>query len=139
MQWRVEFCKDWAGQNLFVVTNLATLFTFLIPRAQKQTRPDLERNFRTRLGFALLAGEPLLDWKPDQIIFARSNPRKVIGSMNDMIYNLQFEPTEALRQAFPDLDEEDNLNHTPFSAIGPKGRMDFPDKVWIAAIANLAE
>lgn len=137
-QWRVELCKDWAGQNLFVVTNLVTLFTFLIPRAPKQTRLDLERNFRTRLGFALLAGEPLLEWKPDRIIFARGNPRKVIGTMNDMIYGLQFEPTEALRQAEPDLDEKDHLNHTPFSAIGPKNGMKFPDKAWLAAIAQIA-
>jgi hypothetical protein len=138
-QWRVELCKDWAGRNLFMVTNLATLFTFLIPRAAKQVRARLEQDFRSRLGFALLVGKPLVDWQPDPIVYARGNPRKVIGSMNEMIYNLQFPSTEAFRRAHPEQDDEDRLNHTPFSAIGSKNRYEFPDKAWSAAIARLAE
>jgi hypothetical protein len=67
-QWRVERCKDWAGRNLFMVTNLATLFTFLIPHTPKQVRARLEQDFRSRLGFALLVGKPLVDWQPDPIV-----------------------------------------------------------------------
>ncbi len=138
-QWRVELCKDWAGRNRFLVTNLATLFTFLIPRAPDQVRARLEQEFRTRLGFALLRGEPLVEWKPAPIVYVRANPRKIIGSMNDMIYHLQFEPTDAFRQAHPDRDEEDQLNLTPFSAIGTKDQLEVPDQAWSAAIARLTE
>ena len=67
------------------------------------------------------------------------NPRKVIGSMNDMICDVQLEPTEAFRRKYPERDDEDGLNHTPFSAIGSKNRYEFPDKAWSAAIARLAE
>jgi hypothetical protein len=138
-QWRVELCKDWANRNQFLVTNLSTLYTFLIPRTPRQTRVQREQEFRMRLGFALLAGKPMVEWRPDSLLYVRAAPRKVIGSMNDMVYHLQFEPIESFDEEFPDRDAADLLNHTPFSAIGSKNNFERPHDAWLAALANLAD
>ena len=105
------------GSRAFVITNLSTLFTFIIPQEFPCTFDSITKTFLMRLRFSLLAASPPVEWKPSEVIPVRGNPRAVIGSMNDMISMVTFR-----REAnnFDGTEAEDFLNRTPFSMIGMK-------------------
>jgi hypothetical protein len=124
-QWRVESAEDHRPEKFYMVTNCATLFTFLLPRTRDTRWPDLVTAFRTRLRFALLATSPPAEIAVSEIIAVKGNPRKVIGSMNEMCYLLSQGCTNP-----PTDDPEGELNHTPFSAIRDNTHFGFPDLVW---------
>ncbi|HMJ63761.1 MAG TPA: hypothetical protein VK615_00300 [Candidatus Binatia bacterium] len=108
-----------------MVTNCATLYTFLLPRTRDMRWADLVTAFRTRLRFALLAASPPAEIAISEIIAVKGNPRKVIGSMNEMCYLLSQGCT-----APPTDDPEGELNDTPFSAIADNTHFGFPDLLW---------
>jgi hypothetical protein len=132
-QWRVEAAEDEHRGEWFMVTNCATFFTFLLPRSPTMRWPDLEVAFRTRLRFALLAGSPPADVRILGILPVKGNPRKVVGSMNEMCYLL------ASGCCTPDCDDaETALNRTPFTAIGARADFAFPEDVWHVRLNELA-
>jgi len=132
-QWRVDIAEDHRREQFYIVTNCATLFTFLLPRTRTMRWPDLVTAFRTRLRFALLAASPPAEITISEIIPVKGNPRKVVGSMNEMNYLLSQGCTNP-----PTDDPEGQLNQTPFSAIGERGNYAFPDKTWQAKLNELA-
>jgi hypothetical protein len=131
-QWRIELVDDRMGRKAILITNLATLFTFLIPQEPGCSLPLVLDTFLMRLGFSLLASNPPIEWKPSQIVPARGNPRAVIGSMNDMISMLTF------RRDSDNLygeDAEDFLNETPFSMI----KMNSPGDEFLRRLQDLVK
>jgi hypothetical protein len=136
-QWRVEAAKDSCGGAWFMATNLVTLFTFLIPRQSAKNFQELAEAFRTRLRFALLAASPPLEWDFARGVPVSGNPRATVGSMNDMCRLLAHprRPGEAI--PFGDL--EAYLNHTPFSALGTKGRYEIPVEQWLRKLNALSQ
>lgn len=131
-QWRVETAEDHCREQFYIVTNCATLFTFLLPRTRAMRWLDLATAFRTRLRFALLAASPPAEIAISEIIPVKGNLRKVVGSMNEMCYLLSQGCTDP-----PTADPEGQLNHTPFSAIDTKTHFGFPDLVWQAKLNEL--
>ena len=120
-QWRIELADDLMGRKAFVITNLQTLFTFLIPQEPRYSLGSVMDSFLMRLRFSLLASNPPVEWKPSQVVPVRGNPRPVVGSMNDMIGMITF------RREAENLygkDAEDFLNRTPFSVIGMRSPED---------------
>jgi hypothetical protein len=113
-QWRIEAARGHPG-DYWLVTNLPTLFSFLLPRTRADRLPAVLAAFNTRLNFALLGGDPPFQWRPKEIVLVRGNPRAVIGSMNDMVGLL--ERTAGRPDWAPAKDDEDFINITPFSAI----------------------
>jgi hypothetical protein len=120
-QWRIEIADNLMGGKAFLITNLATLFTFLIPQEPRYSLDSVLDTFLMRLRFSLLASNPPSEWKPSQIVAVRGNPRAVIGSMNDMVSMITFR-REA--EAFDGTEAEDFLNRTPFSMIGMRSPKD---------------
>lgn len=127
-QWRVDPADDGDGGRWFMVTNLPTLFTFLLPRQPPGRFESLVQDLRMRLGFALLAASPPLEWTPSEIVPVRGNPRSVVGSMNNMAQLLAWPRQPGAMSLYKDA--EARLQHTPFSAVGGKGHWGFPDKLW---------
>jgi hypothetical protein len=120
-QWRVDFGQKPDRTWLVLVTNVATLFTFLFPL--KDLKPDaFERLFRLRLGFALTDAPALAKWKDAPLVFTTGNPRVAVGSMNGMRKHM------AWRKETPDWgpmkDDEDWINKTPYLSLATS----FPDK-----------
>ena len=132
-QWRVESAEDHCRQAFYMVTNCATLYTFLLPRAPAMRWPDLVAAFRIRLRFALLAASPPAEINICGIIPVKGNPRKVVGSMNEMCFLLSRGCTDP-----PTDDPERELNQVPMSAIGNKSHLEFPDRTWEAKLNELA-
>lgn len=114
-QWRVDPADDGDGGRWFIVTNLPTLFTFLLPRKASSRFDSLVQDFRMRLGFALLAASPPLNWTPSEIVPVAGNPRSVVGSMNNMAQLLAW-PRQPDAMS-PHVDSEARLQQTPFSAV----------------------
>ena len=121
-QWRIELMDDLIATKAFLITNVATLFTFLIPQEPRCSLNSVRDTFLMRLRFSLLAGSPPIEWRPSQIVPVRGNPRSVIGTMNDMIAMITFRRGA---ENFRRTEAEEFLNDTPFSMIGmdsPKDR-----------------
>lgn len=135
-QWRVELTDDGDGGRWFMVTNLATLFTFLLPRQPASGFDSMIRDFRLRLGFALLAASPSLEWTPSAIVPVRGNPSAVVGSMNNMVQLLSWPRRQDAMT--PIEDPETWLQRTPFSAVGAKGHYGFPNQIWQQHLDDLA-
>ncbi len=127
-QWRIDLVDDGDGGRWFMVTNHATLFTFLLPRQPSSGYDALVRDFRMRLGFSLLAASPPLEWTPTEVVPVRGNPAAVVGSMNNMAQLLSW-PREPGAMT-PYEDSEAWLQGTPFSAIGTKSRYAIPKTIW---------
>jgi hypothetical protein len=128
-QWRVDFAQKANRTWVALVTNAATLYTFVLPL--KELKPDsFEKLFRLRLGFALTDAPALVKWKDAPLVFAHGNPRMAIGSMNDMRKHLTW------RTETPDWgpmkDDEDWINKTPFLSLPTK----FPDKEFASRLAE---
>ena len=135
-QWRVDPADDGDGGRWFMVTNLATLFTFLLPRPPSSRLDSFVRDFRIRLGFALLAASPPLEWAPSEVVAVSGNPRAVVGSMNNMAQLLAW-PRQPGAMT-PHEDHEAMLQRTPFSAVGDKGHYGIPDQTWLKHLNDLA-
>jgi hypothetical protein len=112
--WRLDDLENAPCGYGAMITNTETLFTILVPDPQCDSFDQLLEHFRMRLQFTLIdAGSPVqLDDGPPCII--SGNPRRVIGTMNDMKFALALEADEPSPAAD---DLEDYLNRTPYSAI----------------------
>jgi hypothetical protein len=120
-QWRVDFGQKPDRTWHVLATNVATLYTLLIPL--KDLKPDkFEQLFRLRLGFALTDAPALSKWKEAPIVYTVGNPRAVVGSMNDMRKHLAW--SEHTSDSIPMKDDEDWINETPFLSLPTKS----PDK-----------
>src|SRR3954453_13909328 len=116
-QWRVEAGRGVRG-DCWLVTNLPTLFTFLLPRTRAERWPSLLAAFQTRLSFALLGATPPLEWRPLEALPVRGNPHSVIGCMNDMVNYLKNSPDPSVFER--GMDQEDIINRRPYKSIGWK-------------------
>lgn len=120
-QWRLDFGQKPDRTWVALVTNTATLYTFVFPVKELGKRENFGKLFRLRLGFALVDAPSLASWKDAPIVFATGNPRMVIGSMNDMRRHLAWRTEPSVG---PMNDDEDWINKTPFLSLPTK----FPDK-----------
>ena len=134
-QWRVDPADDGDGGRWFMVTNLVTLFTFLLPRQPSSRFDSLVRDFRLRLSFALLAASPPLEWTPSEVVPVSGNPRAVVGSMNNMAQLLAWPRQPGALTPYEDF--EAMLQGTPFSAVGKKGRYGIPHQAWLEHLNDL--
>ncbi len=116
-QWRVDFGQKPDRTSVALVANTATLYTFVFPLKDLGKGGNFEMEFRRRLRIAIPAVPGLTHWTEAPLAFVTGNPRKVVGSMNNMIQHLawrtatRFGPVEA---------DERLLNDTPFSWV-PEG------------------
>ena len=74
---------------LAVISNLATLYTFLVPNEVESSALAIGDYFLMRLGFSVanIDSSIELPTKPE-LQFVTGNPRRVVGSMNDMLHFL---------------------------------------------------
>lgn len=128
-QWRVDFGQKPDRTWVALVTNVATLYTFVFPVKELGKRDNFEKLFRLRLGFALVDAPALARWKEAPIIFAAGNPRMAIGSMNDMRRHLAWRTDTVVG---PMKDDEDWINKTPFLSLPTS----FPDKEFAQRLAE---
>lgn len=128
-QWRVDFAQKADRTWIALVTNVATLFTFVFPFKELGQRDPFEKLFRLRLGFALTDAPSLTCWKDAPIIFATGNPRVAVGSMNGMKREL---PGNTDREGFRQIDDEDWINETVFLSL-PEG---YPHKAFARQMAE---
>lgn len=112
-QWRLEFARKADRTEVALVTNIATLYTFVFPLKELDRGRSFENLFRMRLGFALHDAPSLVQWKSAPIVFTTGNPRQVVGSMNDMRHQLAWKPT-AVPFDVPMKSDEDLINETPY-------------------------
>ena len=112
-QWRVDFAQKADRTWVALMTNVATLYTFVFPL--KELKPDgFEKLFRLRLGFALTDTPSLARWKDAPLVFAHGNPRVAVGSMNGMKREL---PWNTGREEFKAVDDEDWINDGVFLSL----------------------
>ncbi len=128
-QWRMDFGQKPDRTRWALVTNVATLYTFVFPVKELGKRDNFEKLFRVRLGFAIVDAPALAPWKDAPIIFAAGNPRMAIGSMNDMRRHLAWRTETSVG---PMKDDEDWINKTPFLSLPTK----FPDKEFARRLAE---
>ncbi len=131
-QWRVDFTQKADRTWVALVTNVATLYTFVLPLKDLGQHDNFEKLFRLRLGFALTDAPSLARWKDAPLVFAHGNPRVVIGSMNDMRKHLAWR-TET--EIGPMKDDEDWINKTPFLSLPGF----FPGKAFAERLAETNE
>jgi hypothetical protein len=130
-QWRVEFAQKADRTWVALVTNVATLFTFVLPL--KDLKPaSFEKLFRLRLDYALLEAPALAAWKTAPLVFAHGNPRVAVGSMNGMKREL---PWNTDRESFRQMDDEDWINGRVFLSL-PEG---YPQKAFGRRLAEAAK
>jgi hypothetical protein len=128
-QWRIDFGQKADRTWLALVTNVATLYTFVFPLAQLGRRDFFERSFRQRLGVAIASAPSLAPWKNAPLVFVSGNPRMVVGSMNDMRRNLPWHPEIPVG---PRKKPEDWINETPYLSLPTA----FPEKEFAARLAE---
>ena len=129
-QWRLDFGQKPDRTRVALVTNMVTLYTFVFPVNELGKRDNFERLFRLRLGFALVDAPSLVPWKDAPIVFAVGNPRRVVGSMNNMRMDLAWR-TET-PEFGPMEEDEDWINKTPFLSL-PEF---FPGKAFAKRLAE---
>ena len=137
VQWRADLADDAEGGHWWLLTNLPTLYTFLIPRKPSDRIPSLQKAFLLRLRFALLEAAPPLEWQPTGVVPVTGNPRAVVGSMNDMRQQVAWPRQPG--QLLSNTDTETYLQEMPLSAIGRKGRYAIPRKIWRQHLTQLAQ
>ena len=113
-QWRVDFAQKADRTWVALVTNVATLYTFVLPLKDLGKHDNFEKLFRLRLVFALTDAPSLALWKDAPLVFAHGNPRVTVGSMNEMRKHLAWR-TET--EVGPMKDDEDWINKTPFLSL----------------------
>ena len=116
---RLERCK------CVLFTHDATLYSVFVPGLKKPEFEHLDEVFGQRLFKALLwDGFPqdLIERMLDAcrtVRFARSNNRRVLGSMNEMRFHIEVDVEDAGGLDSVDLaDLHHRLNRTPWSAVG---------------------
>ncbi|MGK0186021.1 MAG: hypothetical protein ACI9R3_001804 [Verrucomicrobiales bacterium] len=131
--WRLDRTDDVHPQTRAVISNLVTLYTFVIPI---DVEPDVEailNHFRMRLGFSLASMCPALELpfcspgSPDDqspVQFVTGNPRKVIGCMNQVMISLSYSMVP-MGQDFI-LSAEHSINSMPMLTL-VDGKSGFPD------------
>jgi predicted nucleic-acid-binding Zn-ribbon protein len=122
-QWRLDFGRKPDRTRWALVTNVATLYTFVFPVKELGRRENFEKLFRLRLGFAIVDAPKLALWKDATIVYAAGNPRMAVGSMNNMRQHLAWRTETSVG---PMKDDEDWINQTPFLSL-PEA---FPDKAF---------
>jgi len=135
-QWRVDTVDDAEGDRWFLLTNVATFYTFLLPRKPSSRFASMVADFQVRLGFALLEPTPPLEWRPSEIILVRGNPRAVIRAMKDMYLSLTWHRMPAYKHYYPDL--ESSIHDTAYLGIGETEWFEFPKVVWLKSLNELA-
>lgn len=111
--WRVDFAQKADRTWVALMTNVATLFTFVFPL--RELKPDrFEQLFRLRLGFALTDAPTLAAWKDAPFVYATGNPRVTVGSMNGMKLEL---PWNTGSEEFKAVDDEDWINDGVFLSL----------------------
>ena len=113
-QWRVDFAQKADRSRVALVTNVATLYTFVFPLKELAKRDHFEKLFRLRLSFALVDAPALSPWKDAPLVYAAGNPRVAVGSMNGMRMEL---PLNTDRDGFRQIDDEDWINETVFLSL----------------------
>ena len=131
-QWRIEFGRKADRTQVALVTNVATLYTFVFPLKELKSGRNFENLFRLRLGFALHDAPSLAEWRKAPIIFVAGNPRQVVGSMNDMRHQLASVPETMVGMV---KDDEDLINGTPYLWLEES----FPDKGFAKRLADSAQ
>ena len=113
-QWRLDVIEPKLCGQAAIFTNLATLFSILVPVEESATFVAAYRYFCTRLQFTLIdaRSDLTVENTPPQIV--TGNPRAVIGTINDMKFALEVENDHA---PVPGRDPELFLNRTPYSMI----------------------
>jgi hypothetical protein len=126
--WYVHLAR--LGRNQIVLaTSERSLLTVLLPA--RQLREHIEINFQTALAELLtalqlppqVASRELAAVEP--ISFAAASNRRVIGSMNEYVWQLG----SYLARTGDLLELSLQLNNTPMSAVGSKSSYGFPDEV----------
>jgi hypothetical protein len=116
-------------QQIVLATSERSLLTVLLPA--RQLRESIEMSFQAAVA-ELLAALQL----PAQIVsrelaavqpisFAAASNRRVIGSMNEYVWQLG----SYLTHAGDPLELSMQLNKTPMSAVGSKSNYGFPDEI----------
>jgi hypothetical protein len=121
-QWRLDFGRKADRTEVALMTNVATLYTFVFPLKELDRGRNLENLFRMRLGFALHDARLLARWQKAPIVFVAGNPRQVIGSMNDMRRLIAAESSMADGRIDSD---EDFINRTPFQWLEESPQEEF--------------
>jgi hypothetical protein len=126
--WYVHLAR-FGAQQIVLATSERSLLTVLLPA--RQLRENIEISFQTALADLLAALElpvqivarELAAMQP--ISFAAASNRRVIGSMNEYVWQLG----SYLTRTGDPLELSLQLNKTPMSAVGSKSNYGFPEEV----------
>lgn len=113
-------------------THKVSLYSFWIAGIAKANLKDIESLFRQQLAATMQAD----GFKEEEVarmvgdgghVFAKTNSRPVVGSMNDHIFSTEFYIRDAGGLLNADLGMINRrLNKTPMSAIGIGSHLDYP-------------
>jgi len=111
-------------RKCIIFTNEKTLYTFLIPKVLKINLRNIEEEFLIHLSYNLenegfrleVINKVMLEYQ--QIGFAKTINKSVLGSMNDLVHQYEF---EIMRQGGVDniriLPINHTINRTPMGAL----------------------
>ncbi|MFC1965576.1 DUF6933 domain-containing protein [Chloroflexota bacterium] len=129
---------DWHANLLWVdrkkcvlFTNNPTLYSFFLPSIKKSILKNFEEVFRLSLFKSLIAegfAEPQVEYvlrQHQHIVIAKTNSRSILGSMNDLAFQIKSMISATGGLANADLSEINrHLNRIPMSAIKYKVSID---------------
>jgi len=129
---------DWHANLLWVdrkkcvlFTNNPTLYSFFLPSIKKSILENFEEVFRLNLFKSLIAegfAEPQVEYvlrQHQHIVIAKTNSRSILGSMNDLAFQIKSMISATGGLANADLSEINRqLNRIPMSAIKYKVSID---------------
>jgi hypothetical protein len=126
--WYLHLAR-FGAQQIVLATSERSLLTVLLPA--RQLRENIEISFQTALADLLAAlqlpvqivARELAAMQP--ISFAAASNRRVIGSMNEYVWQLG----SYLTRTGDPLELSLQLNKTPMSAVGSKSNYGFPEEV----------
>src|SRR4030066_1868405 len=114
-------------RKCLLFTNKKTLYTFLIPKVLKNNLKNIEEEFLINLnynlqneGFSLEVINKIMQ-EYQEIGFAKTVSKSVLGSMNDLAYQYEFEimRSEGIDNIrIPQLNQR--INRTPMGALNYK-------------------
>jgi hypothetical protein len=129
---------DWHANLLWLdrkkcllFTNNQTLYSFFLPSMKKPILENFEKVFRLGLFKSLMTegfAEPQVEYvlsEHQHIVIAKTNSRSILGSMNDLAFQIKsmIYATGGLANAdLPEINKQ--LNRTPMSAIKYKVSID---------------
>jgi len=129
---------DWHANLLWVdrkkcvlFTNNQTLYSFFLPSVKKPTLENFEKIFRLGLFKSLMTegfAEPQVEYmlrEHQHIVIAKTNSRSILGSMNDLAFQIKSMIYATGGLANADLSGINRqLNRIPMSAINYKVSID---------------